>query len=197
MPFAPKTASPRAQSTVFHWAHLWYDAVEQAEGGAMMKCPHCGRQTSLSYQANRMICTHCGWGTEGFSPETAPGRRRASRVRRADVSVVAVVVQLVVAAAIVGGLYWIVFTACGSQRTTGNILYFAAGIVVYAAAGWVLRPSVDPEKLGVFGNMWMDNPFSMRDDIERFKLWFLVLTFPGRIIAGAVVSLLRLCRPRT
>lgn len=161
-----------------------------------MRCPACGRESVVGYRTGKRVCASCGWGTESFSPEGARKNRRVSRAHRADVSVVALAVQWLVAAAVVAGLYWIVFEAARAQRSVGNILFFALAVAVYAAAGWVLRPSVDPEKLGMFGNMLIDNPLTYRDDIERFKLWLLIACFPGRIISGAVVCLVRFLRDR-
>jgi len=157
-----------------------------------MKCPACGYRATRSRRTGQLYCARCGWGTDDFRPEVAKKKRRTARARRVDVTFLTVLALWVMSGAIVYAFYWFVFSAVRVERSAQNILLFAVALGVYALAGWVFRPEVDPEKLGMAGNMLIDNPFTLSDDIERFKLVFLIVCYPGRIMAGAVVGLFRL-----
>ncbi len=155
-----------------------------------MKCPLCGREVVLSYQTGRMMCPSCGWGAEHGDPEVA-GEQRIRRARSSRQDVTMLIVTWLVAGGLVAGLYYVVFHVLEAEPTANNIGAFFTVLAVYSALGYLIRPQVDRENLGWLGGL-VNNPFTFRDNVERWKLQWLILLFPGRIIGGAVVGLFRL-----
>ncbi len=101
----------------------------------------------------------------------------------------------VVLIGIVGGLYYLIFHFFEAEASLNNVGAFVTVLAVYAVLGWFIRPQVDRDNLGMFGTM-IDRPFDYSDDWERTKLNWAILLYPGRLMASAVVGLVRLLRQR-
>jgi len=159
-----------------------------------MKCPMCGRQATVSYQTGRMTCSSCGWGTKGFKGQGAeqPGQtpRPAGGVKASTVLLLWLFLGV-----IVGGLYYAVFVFLDVRPSVNNIGAFVTILAVYALLGYLVRPKVDTSNLGWLGGL-IDRPFSWSDDWERAKLKWLIVFYPGRLMACAVIAVFRLIAGR-
>lgn len=69
----------------------------------------------------------------------------------------------------------------------------AALTLAYVVLGSILRPEPDTSDLGWFGGL-VDNPFSFRDDANRFLLFLRTVLLPARLASWSVLSALRLLR---
>ncbi|MBN1919301.1 MAG: hypothetical protein JW889_15465 [Verrucomicrobia bacterium] len=148
----------------------------------MKECPRCGRQTSLSYRTGKAFCPSCGWGTDApLESSRIPPRR----MRHGPTTLGGVLGCWVLSAAIVGGLYYLIFILGGVERTTAHLGMVAGALIVYSAIAWVCRPTLDHEALsGTVG--YLAHPS------ENLKLRLVRLLGPGRAVSGAVVGTYRL-----
>jgi hypothetical protein len=60
----------------------------------------------------------------------------------------------------------------------------------YVFLATVLRPEPDLSNVGWFGGL-VDHPFRITDDINRFLIFLLLAFWPGRIVGGGFLLLLR------
>ena len=54
--------------------------------------------------------------------------------------------------------------------------------LVYVGVSALITPSYDPEKRGLFGSPFFDNPLSLEDDYHRFMWKLSLVLFPGKVV---------------
>lgn len=70
----------------------------------------------------------------------------------------------------------------------------AAGCTLaYVVLGTIIHPQPDTSDMGYFGGL-VDNPFSFRDDANRFLLFLQVILLPAKLVSWTVISAVRLFR---
>jgi len=152
-----------------------------------MKCPLCGRETTLSYETGKMYCRVCGWGTG--QPVSVPERIRTRRRTVRATNLTHVVLLWLAAAGVAAIAAWIVFWVVRIRATDEHVLIFAGCIAGYGVLGYFIQPAVDAD-----GSSWFFGGFFDRDEEG---LWCVVLSFalfPGRLIALAFVHTFCLIR---
>lgn len=129
-----------------------------------------------------------GWLDEPHIPvgdvDPGPGHRPASRLT--------VILSLLAALALLGGLAWGIHHLAPALSTRG---WGMAGLatLIYLALAHVLRPEPDHSDMGLMGGL-IDNPFSWSDDYNRFLFSLQITLFPGRFIARSLLSSIDLFR---
>ena len=99
------------------------------------------------------------------------------------------VIVLGVVALIVAVLPLYFFYRYGSSgRGQWAEIFFIFSIeIMYLGLAYWLKPEPDTRNLGWFG--WMDNPFRISDDYNRFLFVFAALLLPGRLVSIGIVDL--------
>jgi len=54
--------------------------------------------------------------------------------------------------------------------------------LVYVGISALITPSYDPDKRGLFGNPFINNPLSLEDDYHRFMWKLALLLYPGKVV---------------
>lgn len=71
------------------------------------------------------------------------------------------------------------------------VLGLASGLLAYMMVGYLIRPRPDMSNVGWLGG-FMDNPFRISDDVNRFLIFLAVILWPGGFMARSVVNMVRL-----
>jgi hypothetical protein len=107
-------------------------------------------------------------------------------------SVPGIIIRFALAVGVLGTIYYLLFTYV--LPLTWKAVAITSGIMLaYLLIAYLVRPEPDMDNLGWFGGL-IDDPLHYSDDISRFLLFLLIVLWPGRFIASAVVSLMRLIR---
>lgn len=54
--------------------------------------------------------------------------------------------------------------------------------IVYVGVSALITPQYDPDKRGLFGSPFIDNPLSLEDDYHRFMWKLAMVLFPGKVV---------------
>lgn len=60
----------------------------------------------------------------------------------------------------------------------------------YVIVAYIVNPDPNYGDMGWFDG-WMDNPFSLSDDYNRFLLWLKIMLLPGRIVSNSILNLFK------
>jgi hypothetical protein len=62
------------------------------------------------------------------------------------------------------------------------------GCVLYIIVGTLVQPKPDLDNLGLLGGL-IDHPLRLRDNLNRFLLFLLIILMPGRFIGTGILGL--------
>lgn len=116
-------------------------------------------------------------GTVELGGEVTPSRASGGQV----------VLQLILAGALVGGALWVVFGPLGVARSSHNLAVTAAVLFSYLGLAWLIRPKPDLSNMGWAGGL-IDHPFRYSDDINRSLLFFKLVLMPGLFVSECLVD---------
>jgi hypothetical protein len=105
-------------------------------------------------------------------------------------SVPGVIIRFAVAAGVLTTTYYLLFAYVLPLTWKAFGITFAI-LLVYLLTSCLVRPEPEMDNLGWLGGL-MDDPFHYSDDTSRFLLFHLIVLWPGRFLAGALVGLVRL-----
>ncbi len=148
-----------------------------------MKCPLCGRELTADYDKPPPTSCPCGWGVR------RPVRHDEESFEGSEPARGSMLGFLwLLSLGMIAGSYWLIGAGSEDRISTAAPswrLYFAAGWGVYILACFVSRqPSLDGVR--VWGRI--DNPFSLRDNIERNKISVAIAMIPGKLICYTLYS---------
>jgi hypothetical protein len=126
------------------------------------------------------------WLGERFNPGEYGSVETGERYRRYP-SWTVMIVRFVIAAALLGVAYYLVFEYLAVPTT--NSITWAIGITAaYLLLGYYVHPRPDTSNMGWLGGL-MDNPFRWSDDVNRCLLFLTLLLWPGRFVAESLHDL--------
>jgi hypothetical protein len=104
------------------------------------------------------------------------------------ISIPLLIVKLVIALVILGGLLYI---TCGNNISVGNVVAFCIIMFLYCLISYHVVPKPDTSNVGLLGGL-VDHPFKFTDDLNRFLIFLSILLFPGRFIATTFLQVVQL-----
>lgn len=125
------------------------------------------------------------WIGESLNPGSTGGCEMGSRDRDPRPRW-ATAFLLVVALSLLGGwcgLLWRWF----QLDTLDDWFWPALATVIYLVFAYFIHPEPDYDNMGLLGGAF-DHPFRFSDDINRHLLLLMILLWPGRFIAEALVD---------
>lgn len=167
-----------------------------------MNCPKCGNLCSTREGEGPagFYCKKCGWGKEGLSP--APSDSPLSVGLFIKLGLLWALSVVIVVGPYLLFLYGI--PELVTSITQGHAEMdpekvrdaltprYLWGMAIYLLLGVAFSPRYDPGKLGLFGNVFLDNPFSYEDDFNRTMLALSLLLAPAKIVWATLRSTWRL-----
>lgn len=94
------------------------------------------------------------------------------------------IVKTILSTAMVALLYYLIF---GISFHLKGGLEFAAALLLYSAVGYFILPEPEYSNVGWFGG-FMNNPFKLSDNANRFLVFLVIILMPGRLISTTIVS---------
>ena len=187
-----------------------------------MDCPRCNQ---LLKRIDRRVpgrpdpkrifyCEHCGWGKEqleqketahapdlGPEPDSAPATwlKLGGLWALSAAMVIVPYVLIIQIPSLFSSAYPELFDAREATARMVEALnptYWVIAAMYTGICALLQPPSVDWNDMGWFGGL-VNNPFSFSDDVNRQKLWLLLLMLPGKIIVVTLTATYRLIRQQT
>ena len=84
----------------------------------------------------------------------------------------------------------------GTPYLLGWLLTVLIFEVPYLLLAYFVKPLPDRSNLGWFGG-WVNNPFRVSDNLNRFLLVLLLVLFPGRLLSIGLADFVRVFLPKS
>ncbi len=107
-----------------------------------------------------------------------------SKAERENINMPILLVRTGISLGVIG-LCFIAFV--GGFSNIMSVLIFIGAMTGYCFIGFLVEPKPDYSNIGWLGGL-MDHPFRISDDINRMMIFFMIVLWPGKMIARTFMA---------